>query len=60
MNEKELPDVVHQWLIRTRSDLQLGQVAVKTPGVLPEDACFHAQQCSEKALKGLLSYYEYP
>jgi HEPN domain-containing protein len=23
-------------------------------GVLPEDACFHAQQCAEKALKALL------
>ena len=42
------------WLRRARSDLQLGQVALRSKGVLPEDACFHAQQCAEKALKALL------
>ncbi len=25
---------------------------------MPEDACFHAQQCAEKALKALLLYRE--
>ena len=39
---------------RARSDLQLGRVALRSKGVLPEDACFHAQQCAEKALKALL------
>lgn len=42
------------WLRRARSDLQLGRVALRSKGVLPEDACFHAQQCAEKALKALL------
>ena len=32
------------WLRRARSDLQLGQVALRSKGVLPEDACFHAAQ----------------
>lgn len=43
------------WLVRARSDLKLGRAALRTQGVLPEDACFHAQQCAEKALKGLLT-----
>ena len=55
MNDVQPPEVLHLWLQRARSDLALGEAALQTPGVLPEDACFHAQQCAEKALKGLLS-----
>ena len=47
-------EVVFNWLERAHSDLQLGRVALRTRGVLPADACFHAQQCAEKALKALL------
>jgi len=47
-------DVVLAWLERARSDLRLGKAALRAKGVLPEDACFHAQQCAEKALKALL------
>jgi len=47
-------DVIQAWMQRARSDLQLGRVALRSKGVLPEDACFHAQQCAEKALKALL------
>ncbi|MEW6717611.1 MAG: HEPN domain-containing protein [Chloroflexota bacterium] len=53
MNEPQA-DFVAQWLQRARSDLHLGRAALRTRGVLPEDACFHAQQCAEKALKALL------
>jgi HEPN domain-containing protein len=55
MNDVQPPEMLHLWLQRARSDLALGEAALQTPGVLPEDACFHAQQCAEKALKGLLS-----
>ena len=51
-------DVVLAWMKRARSDLLLGRVALHTKGVLPEDACFHAQQCAEKALKALLLQLE--
>lgn len=54
MTESLPPDVFHAWLMRAKSDLNLGWVALETKGVLLEDACFHAQQCSEKALKALL------
>lgn len=51
-----LTDVPLAWLQRARSDLQLGRAALSVEGVMPEDACFHAQQCAEKALKALLLY----
>ena len=54
------PDVSEMWLQRARSDLRLGEVALFTPGVMFEDACFHAQQCAEKALKALLSHLNIP
>ena len=36
-------DVIFFWLQRARSDLQLGRAALRTKGVLAEDACSHAQ-----------------
>jgi HEPN domain-containing protein len=54
MNNPHLPETTAGWIERAHSDLRLGRTALKTKGVLPEDACFHAQQCAEKALKGLL------
>lgn len=48
------PDTPSAWLGRARSDLALAEVALRTAGVMAEDACFHAQQCAEKALKALL------
>lgn len=47
-------EVIRNWLRHARSDLNLGKAALRTSGVFPEDACFHAQQCAEKALKALL------
>jgi HEPN domain-containing protein len=53
-------DVAISWLKHARSDLQLGRAALRTRGVMPEDACFHAQQCAEKALKALLLHLKIP
>ncbi len=47
-------NVVQAWLRRARSDLELARIALEARSVLPEDACFHAQQCAEKALKAFL------
>jgi len=60
MNERPPPDSAQAWLRRARSDLALGQAALRVPEALPEDACFHAQQCAEKALKALLVYKKKP
>jgi HEPN domain-containing protein len=54
------PDVAQAWMQHARSDLQLGRVALRARDVLPEDACFHAQQCAEKALKALLLRRDIP
>ena len=53
-------DVTQAWMQHARSDLQLGRVALRARDVLPEGACFHAQQCAEKALKALLLHQEVP
>ena len=58
MNAPLQVEIVPAWLKRARSDLQLGRAALNTPDVLPEDACFHAQQCAEKALKALLLHHQ--
>jgi len=54
MNAQPRPDSPQARLQRARSDLALARAAVTTPDVLFEDACFHAQQCAEKSIKGLL------
>jgi len=60
MSNLQPSEVARTWLKHARSDLTLGKTAISTLGVLPEDACFHAQQCAEKALKGLLSHLVIP
>jgi HEPN domain-containing protein len=49
----ELPQM---WIRHAKSDLRMAEIALVSPEILFEDACFHAQQCVEKALKGLLSH----
>ena len=51
-------EIVLGWMQRARPDLQLARAALRARGVLPEDACFHAQQCAEKALNALLLHRE--
>jgi len=41
------------WLRHARSDLALARLAAAREDVLPEQACFHAQQAAEKALKAV-------
>jgi HEPN domain-containing protein len=55
MSEQQATDLACAWLVRARSDLSLGRAALRARGVLPEDVCFHAQQCAEKSLKSLLT-----
>lgn len=54
MNARPPPESPQAWLERAHSDLALAAVALRSPDVLLEDACFHTQQCAEKALKALL------
>jgi HEPN domain-containing protein len=46
------------WIARARSSLELAQVKI-IQYIHYEDLCFQLQQAAEKALKGLLIYYEF-
>lgn len=48
-----LPGSPRDWLRHARSDLALAHVP-RTPEILFETLCFHAQQATEKALKAVL------
>jgi HEPN domain-containing protein len=50
----ESPEI---WLARARSALEVAKMKPVTL-VYYEDLCFQAQQAAEKALKGLLIYYQ--
>ena len=58
MNGRLPPDSPGAWLERARSDLALARIALTAPDVLLEDACYHTQQCAEKALKALLVLHQ--
>jgi HEPN domain-containing protein len=60
MSDHPTPDSPLAWLQRARSDLALGRAALNIADVLPEDACFHAQQCVEKSLKAMLVAFNVP
>ncbi len=51
MRPDQRPDVL-AWLHKAESDLQMADFAMTAD--LPDQACFHAQQAAEKALKSLL------
>ena len=44
------------WLVYAESDLRMAQVARERKDIIPEQACFHAQQSAEKALKAVLLF----
>lgn len=48
MNESE------NWLVFAREDLRMAELAISEG--LYNQACFHSQQCAEKAVKGLLAH----
>ena len=50
--EDIMPGSPSDWLRHACSDLELARVA-RTPKILLEGLCFHAQQAAEKALKAL-------
>lgn len=50
------PGSPQDWLAHAESDLNLARIAQAQKDVLPEQACFHAQQTAEKALKAVLLF----
>lgn len=53
-NPRKLPGSPDEWLNYSRSDLKLARLAAGDASIRPEQACFHAQQAVEKAIKALL------
>jgi HEPN domain-containing protein len=51
-------EIPQEWIRHAMSDLRMAEIALDNPGILFEDACFHAQQCAEKALKALLTHLD--
>ncbi|MCI4625206.1 MAG: HEPN domain-containing protein [Candidatus Magnetoovum sp. WYHC-5] len=51
-------DVVRAWFKRADNDLRAAEMAFTLESPLYDIACFHAQQCAEKYLKGFLVYNE--
>jgi HEPN domain-containing protein len=47
-------ELVRQWLDRAIADLRAARAILSTEPPLTEEACFHAQQAVEKALKAYL------
>ena len=54
MKPKKMPGSPQEWLNHAKSDLRLAQIAAKDKLVRREQACFHAQQAAEKAIKAIL------
>ena len=50
------PGAPAEWMSHAKSDLRLARLAADDEFVRREQACFHAQQAAEKAIKGLLLY----
>lgn len=51
---------VRAWLRKASQDLLAGQYLLDASPPFTGDACFHAQQAAEKALKGWLTWNDAP
>jgi HEPN domain-containing protein len=58
MKDPSPAEIPQEWIRYAKSDLRMAEMAMGDPGILYEDACFHAQQCAEKALKALLTHLD--
>ena len=58
VDEQVLIEAVKQWTEKAESDLWLASLALKHGGTGHswDGVCFHAQQCSEKYVKALLTW----
>ncbi|CAN5549218.1 MAG: HEPN domain-containing protein [Actinomycetota bacterium] len=59
MSDPELVREVARWLRHARDDLTVAEL-ILDHGQVPRAACFNAQQCAEKAIKGSLVFLQIP
>jgi HEPN domain-containing protein len=58
--DKERAADTRAWLVKAEADLRGATVDLAAEPPLLEDALFHCQQASEKALKSLLTWHDLP
>lgn len=51
-------EMTRQWIMRADDDLRLAELIMSDSEPVYWGAAFHAQQCAEKALKGLLTFHD--
>ena len=51
-------EITKQWIMRADDDLRLAELIQKDNDPIYWAIAFHAQQCAEKALKGLLTFHD--
>jgi HEPN domain-containing protein len=51
---RKVPGSPGEWIDRAKSDIRLAHLAANDVQVRREQACFHAQQAAEKAIKAVL------
>ena len=51
-------EMTRQWIMRADDDLRLAELIQKDSDPIYWAIAFHAQQCAEKALKGLLTFHD--
>ena len=50
----------HAWFAKASADLEMARRALGPDRPFPDIACYHAQQCAEKYLKGYLVAHDVP
>jgi len=51
-------EMTRQWIMRADDDLRLAELIMSDSEPVYWAVAFHAQQCAEKALKGLLTFHD--
>ena len=51
-------EMTRQWIMRADDDLRLAELIMRDSEPVYWAAAFHAQQCAEKVLKGLLTFHD--
>ena len=54
--EEARRELVREWLAKADEDIHAARILLAGVGASPAIICFHAQQATEKALKGLLTW----
>ena len=52
-----MKETIQEWLDKAEEDWQALQILINVQPTLANVICFHAQQCAEKLMKGLLVKY---